>query len=210
MKVVCISDTHGHHRSLDVPDGDILIHAGDIDYAFGNVQHLVDFNEWLGELPHKHKILIAGNHDTAFETRPLTCEAMIKNATYLKNTSTEVDGIKIFGSPHTVPFAGAFNTPPEQIKEIWNAIPQDTDIVVTHGPPAMILDKTNFGDNAGDGYLYARIREIKPKLHVFGHIHESYGVYESDFGTTFVNAAIFGYNHLNKPIEFNLTETGAS
>lgn len=203
MKIICISDTHGFHRSIDVPDGDILIHAGDIDPSFGSRTHLIDFNDWLGELPHKDKILIAGNHDTIFESRPYIIKDFITNATYLKNSSTTVCGLKIFGSPHTIPFAGAFNTVEFEISKIWKKIPEDTDIVVTHGPPKMILDKTHYGDNAGDGYLYARIREIKPKLHVFGHIHESYGVYKSDFGTTFVNAAIMG-KELNEPIEFNL------
>ena len=203
MKVVCISDTHGYHRDLDIPNGDILIHAGDIDPVWGSLPVLVDFNEWLGELPHSYKILVAGNHDIPFESKPELTRQVITNAIYLENETVEILGLKIFGSPHTIPFAGAFNTDEKEICKLWDKIPEGVDIVVTHGPPKMILDKSVFGENCGDGYLYARLRGIKPQLHVFGHIHESYGIFDSDFGTKFVNASILG-RELRKPIVVEL------
>lgn len=203
-RIVCISDTHGDHRDLDIPNGDILIHAGDISPVWGSINELPDFNDWLGNLPHKHKIFIAGNHDNEFESRRYVCDQLITNGTYLENSSVIVEGLSIFGSPHTVPFAGAFNTSDGARKNMWKRIPDNTDIVITHGPPATILDKNIYGDSCGDGFLYARIREIMPKLHVFGHIHEDYGFFKSDFGTMFVNASISNGNRLNDPIVIDI------
>lgn len=210
-KIVCISDTHGYHRSLDIPDGDILIHAGDIDPVWGSIYELMDFLDWLGELPHKHKVFIAGNHDLEFESKPFVCMELIKKkdtGIYLENTHVTLDGIKIFGSPYQVPFAGAFNVSDNRRKSMWDSIEDDTKIVVTHNPPFGILDKAyryepdsyeQYMESTGDPFLTTRLLEIKPKLSVFGHIHESYGKLKKN-GTTYVNAAISNGNRLNDPI----------
>lgn len=201
-RIVCTSDTHRMHMMLDVPDGDIFIHAGDFT-DWGSINDILGFSDWLAELPHKHKIVIAGNHDVKFETYPEISKAALKNACkdviYLNNKMVEVEGLKIFGSPYTTRFAGAFQLDID--KEFWKNLPDGIDILVTHQPPYGILDKV-LDENTGSKGLLERVIEIKPKLHVFGHIHESYGKIKQRYGITFVNAASLNwrYNCLNKPI----------
>ena len=216
-KIVCISDTHGYHRRLDIPDGDILIHAGDIDPVWGSIYELMDFLDWLGELPHKYKVFIAGNHDLEFESKPMICqELIVKKGTgiYLENIHVVLDGVKIFGSPYQVPFVGAFNVSDSRRKTMWKQIQDDTDIVITHNPPFGILDGAwrmepdsqvgeMYKESVGDPFLTKRLEELKPKLSVFGHIHESYGKLKKN-GTTYVNAAISNGNRLNDPIVVNI------
>lgn len=194
IRVVCISDTHGHHEALEVPDGDILIHAGDISHRtgdpFGERRDLDEFNTWLGTLPHPHKIVIGGNHDAFLERSRAVGPKYLTNATYLQDDSVEVMGLKIYGSPMTPRCGnGAFHfkglSTPERT---WKNIPDDVDILVTHGPPKGILDTDAKGVSLGDAVLFERVQAVKPKLHVFGHIHEGYGQTVSGV-TTFVNAA---------------------
>ncbi len=215
MKVVCISDTHRMHGYLDVPDGDILIHAGDFT-DWGSLNDILDFSEWLKSLPHKSKIIVAGNHDIKFESYPEMAIAALKNkckeVIYLNNKIVEVNGLKIFGCPYTPRFAGSFqlDLTQEGDKEFWETlIPDCIDILVTHGPPYGILDSVKRGfdgafetENCGSRGLLDRVIKIKPKLHVFGHIHESYGKIKQRYGITFVNASCLNwrYNELNKPI----------
>lgn len=97
MKIAMLSDTHGQHRKLTVPDGDILIHAGDSMTDGMNPQELVDLNDWFGTLPHPHKILIAGNHDFLFEKVDIA-RGLITNATYLQDEYVTINGLKIYGS----------------------------------------------------------------------------------------------------------------
>lgn len=194
IRVVCISDTHGKHESLEVPDGDILIHAGDISHRtgdpFGERRDLQEFNEWLATLPHPHKIVIGGNHDGFLERSRTVGPKFLTNAIYLQDEVVEVMGLKIYGSPMTPRCGnGAFHfkglSTPERT---WKGIPDDVDILVTHGPPKGILDEGAKGASLGDAVLFERVQAVKPKLHVFGHIHESYGRRVSGV-TTFVNAA---------------------
>lgn len=194
IRVVCISDTHGKHESLEIPDGDILIHAGDISHRtgdpFGERRDLEEFNTWLGTLPHPHKIVIGGNHDALLARSKSVGPKFLTNAIYLQDDAVEVMGLKIFGSPMTPRCGnGAFHfkglSTPERT---WKNIPEDVDILITHGPPKGVLDVDHKGSSLGDDVLMARIQAIKPKLHVFGHIHESFGRKVSGV-TTFVNAA---------------------
>jgi Icc-related predicted phosphoesterase len=188
LRIVCIADTEGKHEDVEVPDGDILIHAGDFT-AWGTKEELKKFNTWLGTLPHKHKVLIAGNHDLLMQSAPSLREK-ITNATYLKEESITIEGLKIYGSPYTPKFGiGAFGLKTANMrKTVWKRVPDDTDILVTHGPPKGIRDTTTKGQSVGDADLFERVAEVRPKLHVFGHIHEAYGTEERD-GTTFINAA---------------------
>jgi len=148
MKIVCIADTHRNHTFLDMPSGDILIHAGDFT-DWGAFNDVMDFSWWLKELPYKYKIIVAGNHDVKFETYPEMAVAALKNkckdVIYLSNTLAEVDGFKIFGCPYTPRFAGAFqvdSATEEDDIEYWKTvIPEGIDILVTHGPPYGVLDK---------------------------------------------------------------------
>ena len=137
IRIVCISDTHGQHAKLGVPDGDVLIHAGDF-MAFGDTpKEIIDFNQWLGGQPHRHKIVIAGNHDWMFERHPGAAKELLGNAIYLENSGTELAGLKIWGSPVQPEFNNwAFNVARgAAIRRYWEMIPDSTDVLVTHGPP---------------------------------------------------------------------------
>ena len=218
MKIVCTSDTHGYHHDLKVPDGDVFIHAGDITMC-GEFGVMADFNDWLKTLPHTYKIVIAGNHDKPLGDSPTLGTKIFSNAIYLQNSAVEIEGLKFWGSPITPAFGGmreglAFYTNNKaEAKNTWKQIPKDTDVLITHGPPLHILDEVEnrFNlyfdkENCGDGILAARVIEIKPKLHAFGHIHEGYGEYIASYGTHFVNCSAVNetYNIINKPIVVNI------
>jgi Icc-related predicted phosphoesterase len=145
LRIVCISDTHGQHTKLSVPDGDVLIHAGDFT-AFGErPKEIIDFNQWAGKQPHQHKIVIAGNHDSMFERHPGAARELLGNAIYLENSATELAGLKIWGSPVQPEFNNwAFNIARgAAIRRYWKMIPTNTDVLVTHGPPFGVLDKAH-------------------------------------------------------------------
>ena len=141
MRIVCISDTHGMHRQIQVPEGDLLIHAGD-SLARGTLDDLEDLDEWLGSLPHRHKIVIAGNHDWCFQDDPDDARKLLTNAHYLQDNGLELEGLRFWGSPWTpVFFNWAFNLERgDAIAERWSLIPEKLDVLITHGPPAGILD----------------------------------------------------------------------
>ncbi len=211
MRIVCISDTHQQHRKLAVPDGDLLIHAGDLTMN-GELNVVRDFNAWLGELPHANKIVIAGNHDRNFEWQPET-RALITNAIYLEDSgctlkSPDGEALKVWGSPMTPWFlAWSFNRRRgAEIKRHWDMIPRDTDVLITHGPPHGVLDTVHAGsDSLGCEDLARAVAEIRPLLLVFGHIHGGYGVHRSD-GTAFVNASVVDeqYRLVNAPVCIDL------
>lgn len=196
MKIVCISDTHGAHRQIDIPDGDILIHAGDFS-SEGQLEEIIQFNHWLGSLPHTHKIIIAGNHDLLFEAQPKLAQSLISNAIYLEDSGVNIEGLKIWGSPITPFFCNwAFNRQRgEEIAQHWRLIPKDIDILITHGPPAGILDLNFQGEAVGCEVLGKVVNQIQPRVHLFGHIHEAYGEQKSA-STHFVNASIMNLAYL--------------
>lgn len=200
VRVVCISDTHTYHESVDLPHGDILVHAGDFTYR-GKESEIRRFGRWFAEQPHTHKIVIAGNHDLSLQNNGLSAVRWLYNDNvnskliYLKDSAVtlEIDGckIKVYGSPWQPEFFNwAFNLPRgPALEAVWSKIPDDTNILVTHGPPAGILDLCDHGERVGCVDLYNRIQQLSNlKLHVFGHIHESYGS-EVINNTTFVNAS---------------------
>jgi predicted phosphohydrolase len=189
MRIVCLSDTHDLHRELQVPDGDLLLHAGDATMK-GTPAQIAAFDRWLGTLPHAHKVVIAGNHDWAFERTPAAARALIRNARYLEDEETTVDGLRIWGSPWQPWFFDwAFNLERgPAIAAKWALIPEGIDVLVTHGPPLGVLDRTSHGDDVGCADLLAAVHRVRPRLHVFGHIHEGYGTLERG-GTRFVNAS---------------------
>jgi len=208
-KIVCIADTHGFHRQIDIPDADILIHAGDIGIEKWPGA-LYDFNRWLGELPHPHKVVIPGNHDFWIEKNVQEARQILTNCHFLIDQQVIIKGFKIYGSPwQPYFFDWAWNLQRgEQLRRVWAQIPNDTDILVTHGPPYKILDFTPHGYlHVGCEDLAKRIREIKPMLHICGHIHYSYGI-ESYGPTTYVNASICSesYAPINLPIVIELED----
>jgi Icc-related predicted phosphoesterase len=209
LRFVAISDSHCRHRSLRLPQADILLHAGDISYR-GDKREIQDFLEWFEDLPYAHKIFIAGNHDFFFEKQKDTLihELLPDSVHYLKDESIVIDGIKIWGSPYTPWFyRWAFNKKRGPAMAIhWNNIPTDTDVLLTHGPVYGILDLLINEQHAGDRDLLKKVLEVKPKVHVCGHIHESYGAVKKH-GIKFINACVLNesYELVNKPIVFEIT-----
>jgi Icc-related predicted phosphoesterase len=203
MRIVCISDTHGLHRNLTLPHADILIHAGDFLFCGTFAKEIDDFDDWLGGLPIKHKIVVAGNHDGIFESKPKKARKHLTNAIFLENSSTMVEGLRFWGCPITpVPPYMAFAVEPGVAsRKFWDRIPTDTDVLVTHGPPFGILDKENIlASHMGCHELTKAVLRIKPRLHVFGHVHGGYGRETGPNGTEFVNSASMNGRGLNQPI----------
>jgi Icc-related predicted phosphoesterase len=203
MKIIFISDTHGLHDKLVLPDADMIIHAGDVSKR-GGMAEMEDFLNWFESLPHKYKVFIVGNHDFLAENNPIIFKQLIPdNCIYLENNAVEIEGIRIWGSPITPWFYDwAFNRQRgADIAKYWAKIPEGTDIVVTHGPVHDILDRTVRGDLTGCEDLRTKIEEIKPKYHVFGHIHEAYGM-KTVGDTTYINASVLNeqYRLTNAPI----------
>ena len=208
MRILHISDTHGFHSTFPESrfDGiDVVIHSGDCSNYYNpiiNEQEVRSFIEWYRNVPVKHKIYVAGNHDTSIERRLVTpahfAEAGI---IYLENTSTTIDGIKFWGSPHTPTFGEwAFMKKREKINRVWEIIPEDTDVLIVHGPPKGVrdlsFDRNNNLEMCGCSALMKRCLVIKPKLVAFGHIHNMDGVdtnqgvsHYSNTPTIFSNAA---------------------
>lgn len=189
LTIVCVSDTHGFHDRTVVPDGDVLVHAGDLTRR-GELDDVARFDAWLAGLPHRHKVVICGNHDWCFQRRPVESRGRLRHAIYLQDESVVIEGLRFYGSPWQPWFLDwAFNLPrgPE-IAAKWAMIPDDTDVLVTHGPPFGLLDEARRGGNVGCADLLARVQQVRPRLHVFGHIHEAAGVVRVG-ETVFVNAS---------------------
>ena len=207
MKIVVISDTHGKHRLVKLPKGDILIHAGDVSYR-GERYEVEDFLKWFSNQPHPHKIFIAGNHDFFFErTKPKAIESIMPvNVIYLNDSGIDINGCKIWGSPITPQFfQWAFNRKRgEAVRRHWELIPMDTNILITHGPPYRILDQTIYDQYVGCKDLLLRVQEVAPQYHLFGHIHEAYGNVIQN-GTRFINASIVNesYDMVHRPVVFD-------
>lgn len=205
-RLVLLSDTHGLHYKVDVPDGDILVFAGDMcnKGAFHEAEQAL---YWLNNQPHKHVVAIAGNHDWAFEKPHLQRLLDFGRVEYLEDSAATVEGLKFYGSPQTPEFMGwAFNVARgAAIKTYWDMIPEDTDVLVTHGPPRGILDQSAplfHSELLGCDDLFEAVDRINPKLHVFGHIHGGYGQIQFGKGTKFFNASICdeAYRPVNRPI----------
>lgn len=177
---------------IDVPDGDILIHAGDFTTFSESLEAVADFNDWLGKLPHRYKIVVPGNHEFFLEADPSE-RVMLDNAIVLINEGTEIEGLRIWGSPVTPMYGGAFGlSSGVDRKRLYAQIPQDIDVLITHGPPFGILDTAPIsGLHEGCRELLDAVELVRPKLHVFGHIHTAYGVFRTEH-TTFVNASRLG------------------
>lgn len=191
VRLVLMGDTHELHRECDLPDGDILIHTGDFSMMSRSFAAIEDFDEWLGELPHRFKLVVPGNHEFALEDSAR--RGLISNARLLINESVEVMGLKIWGSPVTPLCGAAFGLISDRDRaRLYNQIPEDTDIVVTHGPPYGVLDQApSSGHHEGCHQLLAAMQRVKPRLHVFGHVHGCFGRMDTP-ETLFANVALLG------------------
>lgn len=233
IRFVCISDTHGkiEGSKLHMPPGDVLLHAGDFTQK-GHMKEIEKFNSYLGALPYKVKVVIAGNHDLTFDdniteaslrtfgVQKSTVESylserglksvkqMLTSAIYLEDSLVTVCGINIYGAPwspkHFRRMALQLRRGKE-LKNVWDKIPNETDILISHSPPCGHGDLTGGNNNVGCVELLNTVQKrVKPKFHVFGHIHEGYGV-TSDGYTTFINASTCTRRYLptNAPIVFD-------
>jgi predicted phosphodiesterase len=191
MRVVAVSDTHLYHRRLEVPEGDVFVHAGDL-CGWGTLAELGTVLDWLDRLPHRAKVVIAGNHDWAFarEHERVTARAALEEAgvVYLEDAAATVAGLRLYGTPWQPEFGTwAFNLPRgAALAEKWSAIPSGLDLLITHGPPAGMGDRVYGERREGCADLRARVAVIRPRVHLFGHIHEDGGAWEED-GTLFAN-----------------------
>lgn len=215
IRLVIISDTHGKHSQIkhalgDIPDGDILIHAGDVSNV-GDFWDIERFINWFNSQPFDDKVFIAGNHDFGFERDRYAATIRVRELQeegwdihYLEDSGVEIKGLKFWGTPITSPFFNwAFMEESDKRVEHWNLIEDDTDILITHGPPYKILDFSKYGsEHCGCPYLEAAVKNrIKPLVHTFGHIHGEYGT-EEGMDTLFINASTLNERYMvrNKPI----------
>ena len=216
MRLVCVSDTHNQLAKVKLPEGDLLVHSGDWTMQ-GRLQEVAQFAFDLRNVVDKFPlgaVVVAGNHDFLAQKENATTRMLLQHLkiTYLLDESVTIKGFKFWGSPWTPWFFDwAFNLERgEEIRKKWDLIPDDTDVLVTHGPPSGILDTIPKGNGVGCFDLLQRLEDVRPKLCVFGHIHHSYGRkewarYKGGF-TEFVNASICTeqYKPTNDPIVVDL------
>lgn len=212
MIIDCVADLHGNTPEME--GGDILIVAGDLTASDHPAQYL-KFFIWFDKQKYKHRILIAGNHDNVLKEYPPTYGTWH----YLCDSGVELEGIKFWGSPWTKTFPGmnpkckafTFDTEDELMNK-FELIPHDTDVLITHSPPYGVLDKVVEGFSVGSPALYNWLKYVeRPKLHVFGHIHEAYG--QAEIFPTYDNKMMISvnashvnerYQPVNKPIRIIL------
>ena len=210
MKILHISDTHGYHGTF--PDSrfegiDVVVHSGDCSNyrdPYRNEPEVRNFIEWYKNIPVKHKIYVAGNHDTSIERRMVTPgDFAAAGIIYLENEATIINGIKFWGSPITPTFFDwAFMKARDKTHKVWAQIPDDTDVLIVHGPPKGVRDlsfnREGELEMCGCSSLMKRCYALKDtlKLVCFGHIHNMDGVdtnqgvsHYSRTKTVFSNAA---------------------
>jgi len=202
LRLVCLSDTHNAHDGLRVPEGDVLVHAGDFT-GRGHRTEIEKFGKFFSKLPHRHKVIVAGNHDFMFEREPEEALALLGDVTYLQDSGVNIGGLEFWGSPWQPEYHNwAFNLPRgEEIAKKWSLVPESTDVLVTHGPPAGIMDELHSFGAIGCEELALARKRIQPRLHIFGHVHEGYGS-QVDDGILSVNAANCNlwYRAVNPPV----------
>jgi len=208
IKIWHISDTHTYHDLLKVPEGiDIVIFSGDCSNPkdpYTNEPEVREFVQWFGNLPIKYKIFVAGNHDTSIEKGLVPKELFAHyNIIYLENDYVTIDGIKFFGSPNQPTFGNgwAFNKSRHSLDEHWSKVDEDVDVFISHGPPKTILDlsydRNNNLEHCGCNALRRHILgRIKPKLCLFGHLHNNEDIINagtlklSAYDTIFSNGSV--------------------
>ncbi|WP_141617322.1 metallophosphatase domain-containing protein [Myxococcus sp. AB036A] len=188
MRIVAVSDTHLFHDELVMPPGDIFVHAGDMCRA-GDLDELARASSWIRGLPYRHKVIVAGNHDWAFADSPGEARALLgEDVVYLQDSEATVAGLRFWGSPWQPAYNDwAFNLPRgAALASKWAAIPEGLDVLITHGPPAGFGDRSSVGGRGGCVDLRERVLAVRPRLHLFGHIHDDGGLWrEGD--TCFAN-----------------------
>jgi Icc-related predicted phosphoesterase len=198
MKLCMIADTHEMHTKVIVPECDVLIHAGDLT-GKGSTAQTSRALEWLNIQPARHIVFIAGNHDFFFQDHSDAARDWIANYprfTYLENTGKTIEGIKFWGSPYTPEFLNwAFMYGRNEGNKYWDMIPIGVDVLITHGPPHGILDQScplMDSEHLGCRDLRMAVQHVRPRIHVFGHIHGGHGT-----------MATVGTDWENKPVYYN-------
>lgn len=199
MRICIISDTHNKHKQLVLPDADMIVHCGDAT-SMGYEYEIKHFFKWYSKLSqYKYKIFVSGNHEKLFEDFPSMAKDLVPdNVIYLEDSGIEIDGHYFYGSPVQKPFKNwAFNRPEEKLAQHWEAIPDNTDVLITHGPPFGIMDWSNHSKSAegSPSLLHEVQNRIKPKFHCFGHMHEYHGI-EIINETTFINASVLNDHYV--------------
>ena len=210
MKLVALSDTHGLDFTNSLPKGDMLIHCGDWTNN-GTIPEIIRFNTYCSKIIDNFPLgiwITPGNHDWLAQTDPNLCESLLTNCNLMINESAVISGVNFYFSPITPEFCGwAFMREEDEIAHEWNKIPDNTNVLITHGPPFRILDMTEYGDRAGCRELASKVSELPDlKLHLFGHIHKSYDRMLIN-GVTYANVAShsIGYSELgNAPMVFEV------
>lgn len=201
MKFALLSDTHATQGRVTIPEADVLIFAGDMTHCRTS-RDVANFNDFLGSLPHEHKIVIGGNHDHRLARDPEKARAMLSNAVYLQDEAVVICGITIYGAPWQPIFneraCDAFALPRgKALQQKWDMIPEGIDILVTHTPPAGILDQDGPVSH-GCSDLAAAVARTRPRYHVFGHIHSHHGMVTIG-ATRYINCNVQGENGALRP-----------
>ncbi|TFI56295.1 metallophosphoesterase [Sphingomonas parva] len=207
VRVTIVSDTHGRHRELALPGGDILIHCGDMFDLFGAPPDLAEIDRWFGEQPYERILCTGGNHDRALEATLARRPQPFRNAWFLRDARVEVGGLTIFGSPWVPDLpTHAFHKRQAALAALWAEVPAGPDVLVTHTPPNGVLDQSRSGQSLGCRALASEIGRIAPRLHCFGHVHASAG--QRRIGETlFVNASSIesGTGRMRAPVTLTLS-----
>jgi len=191
IRICCISDTHNKHKQLIIPECDFLIHCGDIS-SMGYEHEIVGFLSWFKKQKARYKIFVSGNHDWMFERNRQLAKSLIpKGIIYLEDEAIEIEGLNFYGTPVQLEFCNwAFNRTEESLARYWEAIPDNTDILITHSPPYGVLDEVGSnGNRVGSPSLIDNVMDrVKPLIHCFGHIHSGHGATKLD-KTLYINAS---------------------
>jgi predicted phosphohydrolase len=207
MRLVLISDTHNQHHRLVLPAGDVLVHAGDFTMR-GTGPEIAVFGSWLGAQPFAHKVVVAGNHDFLFEREPERARELLpEDVHYLLDSEVTLGGLRFWGAPWQPWFMDwAFNLKRgPDLAAKWALVPERVDVLITHGPPRGTADRTANGEDVGCADLAEALLRVKPRLSVFGHIHEGYGVYGDRMNAA---ACDHRYRLVNPPIVVDLDPDG--
>lgn len=213
VTIEAISDTHNNrHLNIKLKGADILVHAGDIS-NYGSYSEVKSFLDWFESLKnYKYKIFIAGNHDLSFEDKHEWLEELLaktsSNVIYLEDRAVKLLGLKFYGTPWCPSFGDwAFMDNENNLDTIFKCIPKDTDVLISHTPPFGVMDINRYGSNCGSQSILNNSYNVK--LHIFGHIHESYGVKEVG-NKVYCNASTYKVDYntedLNKSILLTIND----
>ncbi len=207
IKIVVISDTHTGHEALGRLSGDVLVHCGDFAlWGHSTRDDIANLDRWFSRQDFRLILVTGGNHDFDLEECTRAGGEAFHHATYLEDKRVEFEGLNFYGAPWVPELKQwAYFQEQPSLESKWATIPSDTDVLITHSPPSGILDVNTRGKSCGCPALRARLKELKLRLHCFGHVHASAGVFREG-GTTYVNAAMVNHTYtiVRRPYEFEI------